>query len=100
MERPAAGAERRSAVLPIFYHRPRPLNAVADQGRSLRPVTDFGFARSTNSVVLGAAEFPHAVHFYPIVFTSREPLAAVAVLGLEDHDNLFVSEDGKWRERR
>jgi hypothetical protein len=98
MERPAAGSERRSADLPIFYHRPRPLNAVADQGYSLRPITDFGFARATNSVVLGAAEFPHAMHSYPIVFTSREPLAAVAVLGLEDNDNLFVGEDGKWRE--
>ena len=98
MERPAAGAERRSADLPIFYHRPRPLNAVADQGRSLRPVTDFGFARATNSLVLGAAEYPHAMHSYPIVFTSREPLAAVAVLGLEDNANLFIGEDGKWRE--
>ena len=38
------------------------------------------------------------MHSYPIVFTSREPLAAVAVLGLEDNDNLFVGEDGKWRE--
>jgi SapC len=98
VERPAAGAERRSAALPIFYHRPRPLNAVADRGCSLQPVTDFGFARATNSVVLGAAELPHAMHSYPIVFTSREPLAAVAVLGLEDNDNLFVGEDGKWRE--
>jgi SapC len=47
---------------------------------------------------LGAAEYPHAMHSYPIVFTSREPLAAVAVLGLEDNDNLFVGDDGKWRE--
>jgi hypothetical protein len=98
MERPTAGAERRSADLPILYHRPRPLNVVADQGHSLRPVTDFRFARATNSLVLGAAEFPHSMRSYPIVFTSREPLAAVAVLGLEDNDNLFIGEDGKWRE--
>ena len=98
MEQQAAGAAVRSADLPIFYRRPRPLNAVADQGWSLQPVTDFGFARATNSVVLGAAEFPNAMHSYPIVFTSRLPLAAVAVLGLEDNDNLFVGEAGKWRQ--
>jgi SapC len=88
----------RTASLPIFYSRPRPLDAVADRGRSLRPVSDFGFARATNSVLLGAAESPRAVRSYPIVFTSREPRVAVAVLGLEGNENLFVGEDGRWRE--
>jgi len=47
--------------LPIFYAQPRPVNGTADAGMSLLPVTDFGFARVTNSVVLGAAEFPRAM---------------------------------------
>jgi hypothetical protein len=88
----------RTGTLPIFYSRPRPLDAVADRGRSLHPVSDFQFARATNSVLLAAAEFPRAMRSYPIVFTSREPRAAVAVLGLEGNENLFVSEDGRWRE--
>jgi len=87
-----------TAGLPIFYSRPRPLDAVADRGRSLRPVADFLYARATNSVLLGAAEFPRAMRSYPIVFTSGEPRVAVAVLGLEGNENLFVSGDGKWRE--
>jgi hypothetical protein len=84
--------------LPIFYSRPRPLDAVADRDRSLQPVSDFGFARATNSVLLGAAEYPRATRSYPIVFTSREPRVAVAVLGLEGDENLFVGADGRWRE--
>ena len=91
-------ATNQPAALPIFYSRPRPLDAVGDRGRSLQPSSDFRFARATNSVLLGAAEFLRAMRSYPIVFTSREPRVAVAVLGLEGNDNLFVGEDGKWRE--
>ena len=94
----ATAGNGQTATLPIFYSRPRQLDAVADGGRSLRPVADFRFARATNSVLLGAAEFPRAMRSYPIVFTSREPRVAVAVLGLEGNENLFVGEDGRWRE--
>jgi len=88
----------RQAALPIFYTRPRPLDATGDRGLSLQPVTNFGFARATNSLLLGAAEYSRAMRNYPIVFTSREPRVAVAVLGLEGNENLFVGEGGKWRE--
>jgi hypothetical protein len=87
-----------SPPLPIFYTQPRPVNGTADAGMSLLPVTDFGFARVTNSVVLGAAEFPRAMRNYPIVFTTGEAPVAVAVLGLGDRQNLFVGDDGKWLE--
>jgi hypothetical protein len=35
---------------------------------------------------------------YPIVFTSREPRVAVAVLGLEGNENLLIGEEGRWHE--
>lgn len=85
-------------TLPIFYSRPRPLDAALDRSRSLQPVSDFRFARVTNSVLLGAAEFQRAMRSYPIVFTSREPRVAVAVLGVEGNENLFIGDDGKWRQ--
>jgi SapC len=93
-----AAGDDRHAALPIFYRRPRPLDAAGDRGLSLQPVMDFGFARATNSVLLGAAEYPRAMRNYPIVFTGSEPRVAVAVLGLEGNENLFVGEDGRWRE--
>ncbi len=82
--------------MPLFYKRPRPLNAAVHRGLSLMPTSDFGFARSTNSVVLGATEFPLAMRHYPIVFTAGEPRVPVAVLGLEAAHNLYVAKDGKW----
>lgn len=84
-------------VMPVFYSRPRPVNPVVDRGRSLGPLADFGFARATNSVVISAVEFPHIVRSYPIVFTTAEPRAAIAILGLEAKENLFVTADGNWQ---
>jgi len=93
----ATAGNNQRATLPIFYSRPRPLDAVGDRGRSL-PVSDFRLAHGTNSVLLGAAEFPWVMRSYPVVFTSREPRVAVAGLGLEGNENLTVGEDGRWRE--
>jgi SapC len=84
-------------AMPVFYGRPRPLNSTVDRGKSLGPLADFGFARATNSVVVSAVEFPHVVRTYPIVFTTAEPRAAIAILGLEAKENLFVTETGTWQ---
>lgn len=87
------------AVPPVsapMYRRPRPLNAALDKGKSLRPLADFSFARSTNAAVLVASEFAAAMRSYPIVFAVDQPPAALAVLGLRPNENLFVAADGKW----
>jgi hypothetical protein len=89
----AAAPESR---LPVFYRRPRPLNAALDAGHSLKSAGSYGFARGTNSVVVNTIEFPFAMRCYPIVFTTSAPRAAVAVLGLVDGENLFLSEVGAW----
>ena len=47
-------------------------------------------------MVVNAIEFPFAIRSYPIVFTTIAPRTAVAVLGLSDSENLFLSEDGAW----
>jgi hypothetical protein len=74
------------------------LDSARDGGWSLQPAPNVLFARSTNSVLLGAAEYPRAMRSYPIVFIGAEPRVAVAVLGLEGNENLFVGEEGKWQE--
>jgi hypothetical protein len=82
--------------LPLFYRDPRPLDPARHRGKSIAPLADFGFARSTNSVAITLAEFPQAALSYPIVFTAQPPRAAVAVLGLMDEQNLFLDGEGKW----
>jgi hypothetical protein len=82
---------------PVFYRQPRPLEPVRYAGKSLREMTDFNFARASNSVPVNGVEFPPAMRNYPLVFTVSQPLAALAVLGLRDRENLFVEADGSWR---
>jgi len=86
-----------AASLPLFYRRPRPLNAELDGSKSLKALPDFRYAASTNSVAINNVEFTLAMRSYPIVFTPAEPRSAVAVLGLTDGDNLFIGGDGAWQ---
>src|SRR5271169_2906177 len=83
--------------LPVLYHQPRPLNATVDAGKSLDRPKNHLYARGTNSVALTFAEFAQAMRSYPIVFTGGEPVAAMAILGLRDKENLFVDAAGNWQ---
>jgi hypothetical protein len=83
--------------LPVLYRRPVALEPGRFAGKSLREMSDFRFAGATNSVAVNTVEFLPAMRSYPIVFTAGEPPAAIAVLGFNDRENLFVDGDGKWR---
>jgi hypothetical protein len=54
--------------------------------------------RSVNAVPLSFVEFAFAARDYPIAFTAGEGgnFVAMAVLGLDNRQNLFVAADGKW----
>jgi hypothetical protein len=58
----------------------------------------FDFVRNTVAVPLTTAEFSEAAKDYPIVFSNVENPVALAVMGLPESDNLFVSDDGTWDE--
>jgi hypothetical protein len=58
-----------------------------------------GFAAALNSVYLAAAEFIQAARHYPIVFAqdaANGGFLPLAVTGLEQDINLFVTGDGTW----
>jgi hypothetical protein len=71
-----------------------------EQHRQLRlapPTQPFAFARETNSVLIAASELPAAVLDFPCVFIEGADGHSVAALvGLRDHENLFVQPDGGW----
>jgi hypothetical protein len=94
----SAPAEGR-AGFPLFYRAPRPLDSRRHGGLRLKPSADLGFARRTNAVPLNAIEFLQAVKHYPIVFTASDPAVPVAVVGLQERENLYVRTDGSWEPR-
>jgi hypothetical protein len=84
-------------ALPMFYKRV----AVVDQAKlsnsSLKQQIGYDFARNTAFVPLVVTELFASASTYPIVFVTEPAPSMLAVLGLRDAQNLFVSADGtKW----
>lgn len=92
----AAPAATRNSALPLFYSKPVPLSAPRHAGKHMANKITYEFARRNNSVPINAVEFALTSKQYPIVFTSSDPVAAVAVFGLKEGQNLFVDDKGEW----
>lgn len=84
------------AMMPVLYKQPAPLTPERHGKQGLLETVNFSFAATTNSVPINAAEFPYAMHHYPIVFAGEGPVMTVVVLGVKEAENVFVDKDGKW----
>jgi hypothetical protein len=87
-----------TAPLPMFYKSPMPLEPVRHATAGLKPNGSFRFAANTNALPLTSTEMALAARTYPIVFSVSTPTVPFAVVGLRDHENLFVDAEGKWRD--
>ncbi len=83
----------------LLYERPVPLSRDVHRHVRMRGGThSFSYASHTNSVPLACGEFAIAANEYPIVFAidDKNQAAPVALLGLRQDENLFVSTEGEW----
>jgi len=85
----------------LFYNKPVALNKETHKDIKIKPLdNNFAFAKGTNSVILAGVEFTEAAKEYPIVFAQAgDNVVPVALLGLRNEENLYVTEDGKWDAR-
>jgi len=71
-----------------------------DQHRHLKLApaeAKLAFARETNSVLIAATELPLAALDFPCVFIATDGgHSLAAIVGLRDHENLFVLPNGDW----
>lgn len=83
-----------------IYKNPVLLNQAAHKNVKIAQVTDYSFSRNINSALVTGQEFLHASKFYPIVFVSgqNDEIVPLAILGLRNNENLFVNDEGKWKE--
>jgi len=95
-EEKAPEAEAPKPGLPLFYKSPAILDAERHKDKSLKKNFGPGFAGDANAVPLNMIEMPQAAPFYPIVFTGGETATPVAILGLRDNENLFVTDKKDW----
>ena len=83
------------------YKNPIALNPVAHKSVKVTKITDYKFAKDLNSVLLAGQEFIESAKHYPIVFVRDKNLNEImplALLGLRNTENLFVDNEGKWKE--
>jgi hypothetical protein len=83
-----------------IYKNPIFLNSVTHKSVKISPVTNYAYAKELNSVVVVGQEFLEAAKFFPVVFTKTkdEDVIPVALLGLRNQENLFIDDDGNWKE--
>jgi len=81
----------------MFYEQPEPLDAALHANLGMnRTDRPYSFAAHSHFVPLHVGEFGFAAVCYPIIFAGPE-LMPMAVMGLQQNSNLFISEDGLLR---
>ena len=82
----------------MFYEKPVLLNREAHKAKKIALSKSFTFAKKANSLYLAGVEFAEACKEYPIVFTyvAGQKIVPVAMLGLREGENLFLSPAGAW----
>ena len=81
----------------LFYSQPEPLSVDLHGKLGANPVDKpYAFVAGTHLIPLTVTEFAPAALSYPVIFVgdTKQP---VAVMGLRQEDNLFVSAEGDFR---
>ncbi|MFM8332308.1 MAG: SapC family protein [Candidatus Methylumidiphilus sp.] len=83
----------------LFYRQVSTLHPDRHGELKIGAAPDQSFAAKTNSVPLTGVEFAEAGKEYPIVFSraGENTFSPVAVLGLENGENLFLDENAAWK---
>lgn len=85
--------------LPQFYIRPVVLNRDVHAALTISgSPAHFTFAARAQTVVIASVEFFDACRQFPIIFTRTDDgrIVPLALMGLEDNENLFVDPNGNW----
>ena len=85
--------------LPLLYRRIEPMSLRQHGDLRLREIDNYSLARQVGLIPITLGEFPVIAKQYPIVFlrpAKGQPPMAVAALGTNPRENLFVGPDGRW----
>jgi len=83
--------------LPVLYNDLQPLSSSAHANHRLTPQEALKSVASLHAVPLTVDEFVVAQRDYPIVFTTGPSAVPLALMGLNEGVNLFVDEEGRFR---
>jgi hypothetical protein len=83
-------------TLPLFYSSLVPLSSQAHATFGLKNREDLAFTKGTHAIPVTVDEFPVVQRNYPIVFGLGDNPAPLALVGLQEGNNLYVGEDNMW----
>lgn len=90
------GAAPAAGNLPLFYTDPQPLDAQKHANLALKKNFGLGFTSKVNAIPVNLIEMPQICHYYPIAFSPDENATPVAILGVRNDENLFLTPQGTW----
>ena len=83
-------------TLPLFYKSLVPLSSQMHATFGLKPRETMEFTRTTHAIPVTVDEFSTGQRSYPIVFGLGEAAAPLALLGLQEGQNLYLDDAGQW----
>jgi hypothetical protein len=83
------------ANLPLFYNDLMPLNSRDHANARARSAESAPWLIGQHAIPLTVEEFPQAARNFPIVFASGDNPVPLALMGLNEGVNVFVSDEGK-----
>jgi hypothetical protein len=89
---PPAPATRQTT----FFKHVVGVNPAQHGGLKLDRSVGYGFAAAVQAVPLALNEIETAAQHFPVLFTRGETPQPIALLGLQDGNNLFVDSHGAW----
>jgi hypothetical protein len=85
------------AVQALFYEQAVPVSSERHRNWSVDPAAKYKFAEKVNAVPLMTVEMAPASREYSIVFAGADQtLTPVVLLGVENEENAYLSENGDW----
>ena len=83
-----------------IYERPVPLDRNIHQEIRIDSDRNFFFASTCQTAILAAIELNQAIKDFPVVFVKEnENYLPAAIFGLQQNQNLFVDDSGRWTAR-
>nr|WP_310523113.1 SapC family protein [Polymorphobacter sp.] len=82
--------------LPLFYGSLAPLSSSAHPNHGLKPRENLAFTRKTHAIPVTVDEFALVQRHYPIVFGIGDNPAPLALVGLQEGQNLYLGADDQW----
>jgi hypothetical protein len=82
--------------LPLFYNSLVPLSSQLHPNHGLKPRGDLAFTRNTHAIPVTVDEFPLVQRHFPIVFGVGDNPAPLALVGLQEGQNLYLNAENQW----